>query len=148
MTESKLQRWTQYAAILVAVVTASSMIFGVLTYQRSAADQREAAALSILQDYLKLSIEHPDLASRDRGQPVDAKYQWFATHALFTAETLWRLEGEDEKWRKAIDSLLRQHRGYLGQGVFPCGDFMPDFLNYVRKRVPELKCAEPSPLLN
>jgi hypothetical protein len=41
-------------------------------------------------------VEHPDLASRERGEPVDAKYSWFATHALFTAETLWTLVGSDE----------------------------------------------------
>ena len=94
MAETKLQRLAQFAPILGAVVTASSMVFGVLTYQRSAAEQRQTAALGVLQEYVKLCVEHPDLASRDRSQPVDAKYNWFATHALFTAETLWRLVGD------------------------------------------------------
>ena len=104
------------------------MVFGVLTYQRSAAEQRQVAALGVLQEHLKLAVEHPDLASRDHDQPVDAKYGWFATHALFTAETLWGLVGNDPRWEKAIDAILRQHRGYLEQGVFPCGDYSREFV--------------------
>jgi len=142
MTKERLQLLTQYAAILGAIVTAGSMVFGVLTYRRGAVDQRQNAATGILQEYLKLSVEHPDLASRGSDQSVDVKYVSFATHALFTAETLWRLVGEDEKWRGSIDSIIRQHRGYLKQGVLTCDEFLPEFLDYVRKRVPELQCAE------
>ena len=118
------------------------MLFGVLTYQRSAAEHRQAASLTMLQEYLKLSVEHPDLASRLPDQPVDARYQWFATHALFTAETIWNLVGDDSRWQQAVDSILRQHRGYLVQGSFACGDYSPDFVEYVHTRVKELKCAQ------
>lgn len=138
---ARLERWAHYSTILAAAVTAGSMVFGVLTYQRSASDQRQIIALGILQDYLKTSVEHPDLASQDRNQPVDAKYLWFATHALFTAETLWGLVGTDPRWQRAVDSIVRQHRGYLVQGVFACDDFTPEFVDYVRQRVPDLKCA-------
>lgn len=140
-TEGRQQRTARYATILGAFVTAASMVFGVLTYQRSAAEQRQTIALSILQDYLKLAVEHPDLASRDQAKPVDAKYNWFAMHALFSAETLWSLVGDDAKWHKAIDSILRQHRGYLEQGVFVCDDFQSGFVEYLKNRLPTLKCA-------
>jgi hypothetical protein len=142
MTGERLQRWTQYAAILGAVVTAGSMVFGVLTYRRGVVEQRQNAATGILQEYLKLSVEHPDLAGRGSDQPMDAKYVSFAMHALFTAETLWRLVGEDEKWQGTIDAIIRQHRGYMQQGVLACDGFLPEFLNYMRMRVPELQCAE------
>jgi len=39
-------------------------------------------------------------------------------------------------------SILRQHRGYLMQGGFRCGDYTPDFVKYVQTRVPEVKCAQ------
>ena len=45
------------------------MVFGVITYQRSAAENRQAAALGMLQNYLKLAVEHPDLASRGPSSP-------------------------------------------------------------------------------
>ncbi len=95
----------------------------------------------MLQEYLKLAVEHPDLASRRPDQPADARYEWFATHALFTAETLSGLFGEDPRWERAIDSILREHRSYLVQGAFACGDYSPSFVKYIQSRIPELKCA-------
>ena len=142
LSETKRQRQAHFATILGALVTAGSMVFGVLTYQRSATESRQAAALGMLQDYLKLAIEHPDLASRTPEQPEDARYSWFATHALFTAETLWSLVGYDARWEQAIDAILRQHHGFLVQGSFACGDYTPDFVSYVQTRVRDLKCAQ------
>ena len=69
-SESKRQRAAHFATILGAVVTASSMVFGVLTYQRSAAENRQASSLNTLQEYLKLAVEHPDLASPRPDQSV------------------------------------------------------------------------------
>ncbi len=141
LSETKRQRQAHFATILGAVVTAGSMVFGVITYQRSATENRQAAALGMLQNHLKLAVEHPDLASRTPDQPVDARYSWFATHALFTAETLWSLVGDDLRWERAIDAILRQHHGYLVQGGFACGDYSPDFVNYIQTKVQDLKCA-------
>ena len=88
-----------------------------------------------------MAVEHPDLASRDPNQPVDDRYAWFATHALFTAETLWGLVGDDPRWTSSIASILRQHRGYLEQGLLVCGDFTPEFVTYMKSHMRELKCA-------
>lgn len=142
--EAKRQRQAHYATIVGAAVTAGSMVFGVLTYQRSAAHQRQAESLAILQEYLKLAIEHPDLASRRRDEPVDASYEWFATHALFTAETLLLLVGDDPRWTSSVASIVRQHQGYIEQGHVTCGDFTPEFVTYMRKQVQQLKCADQS----
>ena len=139
--EMRRQRQAHYATILGAAVTAGSMLFGVLTYQRSAANQRQAASLGILQDYLKMAVEHPNLASRDPGQAVDAEYEWFATHALFTAETLSVLVGDDPRWKSSIAFIVRQHHGYLDQGHFICGNFSSEFVTYVKTQVKDLKCA-------
>jgi hypothetical protein len=141
LSETRRQRQAHIATILGALVTAGSMVFGVLTYQRSAVEHRQAAALSMLQEYLKLAVEHPDLASPGPDQPVDARYEWFATQALFTAETLWGLVGEDPRWQRAIDSILREHQHYLVQGAFPCGDYTPAFVTYIQSRRPALKCG-------
>lgn len=141
LSETTRQRQAHLATILGALVTAGSMVFGVLTFHRSAVEHRQAAALGLLQDYLKLAVEHPELASRKPGQRMDARYDWFATNALFTAETIWGLVGDDSKWQRAVDSILRQHNGYLTQGAFNCGDYTPDFVKYLRVRVREFKCA-------
>jgi hypothetical protein len=142
LSEARRQRQAHFATILGAVVTAGSMLFGLLTYQRSAADQRQTAALGVVQEYLKLAIAHPELASPSPGQAVAARYTWFATHALFTAETLWGLVGDDSRWLRTIGSIMRQHRAYLMQGVMNCGDFRADFVDYVKSQIPELRCAQ------
>jgi hypothetical protein len=45
------------------------------------------------------------------------------------------------EWERAIASILRQHRGYLEQGVFTCGDYRADFVTHMRDRIPGLTCA-------
>jgi hypothetical protein len=142
MPEEKLNRLAQWAPIMGAIVTAASMIFGVLTYRRGVHEQRQAMAVGILQEYLKLSVEHPELASRVRDQPMDATYNWFATHALFTAETLWSLVGEDRKWERTIEYILRQHRDYLEQGTLSCDAYQPRFVEYMKDQFPELGCDQ------
>ena len=140
-SEARRQRQAHIATIFGALVTAGSMVFGLLTYQRSAAEHRQSAALEMLQAYLKLAVEHPDLASPRPDQPVDTRYEWFATHALFTAETLWDQVGNDLRWERAIAAILRQHQAYLMKGEFACGDYSPGFVEYIKTKVPALKCA-------
>jgi hypothetical protein len=91
--------------------------------------------------YLDLAVAHPDLASRDDRQPVDARYAWFATQSLTTAQTLWLLVGRQASWQLSINAIVRQHHSYLRSGVFVCDDFSPEFVRYLRTRVADLKCA-------
>jgi hypothetical protein len=98
-------------------------------------------ALGTLQHYLDLAVAHPDLASRDDRQPVDARYAWFATQSLTTAQTLWLLVGRQASWQLSINAIVRQHHSYLRSGVFVCDDFSPEFVRYLRTRVADLKCA-------
>lgn len=132
----------QWASLAGVLVTTASVIFGVLTYRRGAHEQRQAAAMGILQDYLKFSVDHPDLVSGDEHEPVDARYEWFMTHTLFTAETLWALVGDDQRWTKTLEVLVRPHRGYLHQGTLSCDAYTPGFVAYLKDRFPELKCAQ------
>ena len=142
MTDEKLKRLTQLAAVLGGIVTAASMIFGVMTYRRGVHEQRQVLAVGILQEYLKLSVDRPELASRTPDQPVDAKYIWFATHALFTAETLWTLVGRDEKWENTIEFVLRNHRDYLRQGAVGCEAYQTGFVEYLKGQFPEFRCGQ------
>jgi hypothetical protein len=64
-TSARQIRW---APVLAALVTTASMIFAVTTYWQGAREHRQASVIGILQDYLKFTVEHPELASR----PADA----------------------------------------------------------------------------
>jgi len=140
--EPRSARLIRWAPVLAAFVTTVSMIFAVTTYWQGAREHRQASAIGILQDYLKFSVEHPELASRPTDAPIDARYVWFATHTLFTVESLWTLVGEDERWDRTLEALLRPHRGYLQQGVMGCDAFDPGFYEFLKSRFPELKCKQ------
>jgi len=141
MTDTKLGRWVQYATILGAIVTAGSMVFGVMTYRRTAEEQRQSMALGVLQDYLRLSVEHPELASFEDGERVDIRHAWFAANALFSAQTLWKLEGHDPRWERVIKAIIRDHAIDLEKGDFACDEYEPEFIRYIDANVPTMKCA-------
>ena len=142
MKEDKLQEGAHWATIGGSIVTAASVLFAACTYYQTSQTQAEAAAVAVLQEYLKLAIEHPSLASRGPNTPVDSRYSsWFASHAFFTAETIYTLTDGEHGWDRAISAILREHHSYVIQKAFPCGDFDPDFVSLVRRRFPGMKCS-------
>lgn len=128
--------------IALAVATVVSVLFALWTYRSNAQAQVQLLALNSLQHYLDLAVTHPDLASRTDDQAVDARYGWFAAQALFTAQTLWTLVGDRMEWQRSINAIIRQHRPYLRSGAFVCDDFAPEFVRYLRERVPDIRCAD------
>jgi hypothetical protein len=141
MDPGVIQMIAVLASIFIAAGTVGALLWGVWTYKRSGEAQVQLLALGTLQHYLDLAVEHPDLASRDDSQPVDARYAWFATQSLTTAQTLWLLVGRQPNWQRSINAILRQHRSYLQSGALVCDDFSPEFVEYLRTRVANLKCA-------
>jgi hypothetical protein len=135
----------QLIAVLVSIVVATGNVFalvwGVWTYKRSADAQLQLLALQTLQHYLDLAVAHPELASREESLTVDLRYAWFAAQALTTAQTLWLLVRRNPNWQRSINAILRQHRSYLQSGMFECDDFSPEFVDYLRTQVADLKCA-------
>jgi len=141
---NRLQQMALWATVVVAVSGATTLLIGVRNYNRTAEAQVQLLALGTLQHYLDLAVAHPELASRDKDQPVDAQYGWFAAHALTTAQTLRLLVAQQADWQRSINAIIRQHRTYLRSGAFVCEDFTPEFVRYLRDRVEDLKCA-PAP---
>lgn len=141
MSPGVLQFLPIASGFIAALAAATAVAWAMWTYRRNAESQVQLLALGALQHYLDLAVAHPDLASREEGAPIDARYGWFAAHALVTAQTLWALSGNDENWRRPVDAIIRQHRAYLASGAFACADFRPDFVGYLRSKVPDLRCA-------
>jgi hypothetical protein len=139
--ELRWQRQAHLATILGAVVTAGSLVFGLLTYQRSAADQREVAALGVLQEYLKLAVEHPDLASRGPDEPVEPDM----AGSPRTRCSLPRLFGVSlattRDGREPSPQYCANTTAIWNRVSSPGGDFTPEFVKYLQTRVRTLKCA-------
>jgi hypothetical protein len=110
--------------------------------ERSAAAQTHAAAVGVLQDYMKLAIEHPDLANRADAAPVDDRYEWLAAHAYFSAETIYNLTHGEAEWDSTVASIVRLHHGLVRDSKFPCGDYSPRFDSLVKAELKaEFRCA-------
>lgn len=144
MESSALQQIALLASAVIAAAAVATLLWGIWMYKRNGEAQVQLLALGTLQHYLDLAIAHPELASREDGQPVDAQYSWFAAHALNTAQTLLTLVGHRVEWQRSINAIVRQHKSYLRSGLFVCSDFSPEFVSYLRERVADVRCAESS----
>jgi hypothetical protein len=107
----------------------------------------------MLQEYLTLATQYPELASRQTiRQIVEARYKnpeevlqnsetatearlnpkyvWFAAHATFTAESIYRLTKnlETEPWTATVLGLVENHRTYILHDVFPCEQYSEEFV--------------------
>ena len=142
MSIRPLQQVAIWASVVVAAVAAVSLAVGIWDNNRNAQAQVQLTALSVLQNYLNLAVQYPELASHDPNDPVDARYAWFAAHALNTAQTLQVLVGHHEDWQRAIDAIIRRQQPYLRSGLFECRDFSPAFVTYLQAQVADLRCAQ------
>ena len=138
-----LQQIAPWTSVVLAAAAVISLLVAVWSYRRNAEAQIQLLALANLQHYLDLAVAHPELASRNDDQPIDARYAWFAAQALTTAQTLRTLVGDQADWQRAVNAIVRQHRSYLRSGAFVCDDFSPEFVSHLRERVADLRCADP-----
>jgi hypothetical protein len=142
MSADTVQELVMWAGVVSAVAFWLTFLLGLYQYRRSTETQLQLTALGVLQHYLDLAVAHPELATREPDQPVDARYGWFAAQAMVTAQTLWQAVGRQPDWRRSIDAIIRHHETYLRSGAFTCHDFAPEFVAYLRQRVPGLRCAD------
>lgn len=97
----------------------------IVPWQIAASDrsQRENSAREIYREFLNISIQRPDLASRDLCAPATpaetAAYEGYVEYLLYTAEQVLTLGVQD--WGPTITARLSPHARYL------CGFEAADF---------------------
>jgi hypothetical protein len=139
----RLQNRAHKATIVAAMIATAGFIAGGWFSRDAAHSQARSVAVSVLQDYYKLAIEHQDLANRPDERPMDERYEWFASQAYFTAETIFILTGDTE-WRNTVRGIVHSHHAFVRDGGFVCEDFNPRFVKFVRTELPDFKCATDS----
>jgi hypothetical protein len=93
---------------LFALGTFTTALVGVIVALRN---QRETTAKATFREFLKLCVQHPELAE---GKPPAAQhdeYSWFVAYFLWTAEEI--LDYSPRKWRKNLAIHIRYHSQYL-----------------------------------
>lgn len=128
--------------------------------RRAANAQAEASAVGMLQSYLALAAQHPELASRQTWKDMkEARYRypdevgaanarkvhlardytWFATDAIYTAETLYNLTRQGHwattEWDETVMGIVDQHQTYVLHNVFPCDQYSPRFVEATKKHL-------------
>jgi hypothetical protein len=125
-------------AVIVATVTFCS---GTSTNKDSARAQTQAIATGILQDYLKVAIDHPRLAEGSERKPITNAYAWLASHAYFSAEAIYTLTQGQSGWDSTVTSIIRYHHGLVRDTLYACADYSAAFDSLVHKQLPnEYSC--------
>jgi hypothetical protein len=104
--------------------------------------QTEALAVNVLQDYMRVAIEHPDLSDRPDSLPVDDHYEWLASHAYFSAETINELTRGEAPWDSTVAAIVRYHHALVRDGRYACHDFHASFDSIVKRELgKEYRCV-------
>ncbi|HVF01091.1 MAG TPA: hypothetical protein VNA27_07100 [Rubrobacteraceae bacterium] len=117
--------------------------------QRTTEAQNEAAAVNAMQNHSKLSAEQvqytvpPDELSEGKYPslpPEQKSYSWYASHALFTAETIYNLKvGESYVWDEEIKEEMKGN-----PWVAAARQFVTDHKSYIRWNIENYGAGESS----
>jgi hypothetical protein len=127
------------ATVFIALFTAIAVIVALRAYKDSAEMNRRtteaqshAVAIGILQDYMKLAVEHPELASRYEKHPTADRRQWFASHAYSSAEAIYNLTRGEAPWDSTVSGIIDAHALLVTDGQYYCHDYEPAFDSLVQ----------------
>lgn len=135
--------------------------FNQKTFERNQEAQNEAAAVSAMQNHLALAAENPEYTTAPRQLPnekyenlskEEQKYTWYASHTLFTAETIhnlkansWDWDEEDAPWKGAAAQFVSENKPYIiwntntyGDKGSVCTQFTKGFTLFIEDQVGEV----------
>lgn len=168
--EDWLRLLAYMAELLAALVAVGAIFVAIVTYRGATEQHREnlraqteATATNVLQEHLNLATQHPNLASRQTAKQIvkarytnpeevlqgkeestearlEPDYVWFASHATFTAESIYNLTKDFETgtWKATVLGLVERHRTYVLNDVFPCEQYSREFVRLLSSDDPLL----------
>ena len=107
--------------ILAVIVAIAAFAISLFTFLDTRETQAETAAVAALQDHFKLVVEHPELQNeclnKGKGE-LTQECAWFASHALFTADTIDDLVGtlppeQREAWHNTLQGIVAKHAAFI-----------------------------------
>jgi uncharacterized protein (DUF1330 family) len=102
---------TALAASCAAVIAGFALFVARRQLNLNRENKRETTDKTIFRDFLKLCVEHPDLAYGSFKNQDRAKYEWFVAHFLWAAEEI--LEYAPTAWEPNLRLHVSYHRDYL-----------------------------------
>ena len=138
--------------------------------QQAASTQAEAAVSSLLQEHLKLATQYPELNTMQKPDVINSRfknpekamvnprkaalspqYAFFASHAVFTAETIYELmQGQEDQWatpawQNTVNVMIWRHNSYICNEAFNEDEYTDAFNKLIEDRLKPLGlCADSS----
>jgi hypothetical protein len=137
-----LQRITDKGVldILAVIFAAAALGISLWTFSDTRETQAETAAVAALQEYFKLVVDNPELQKRCLGEGESSREcAWFASYALFTADTIDDLVGtlpgeQREAWHNTLQGIVASHATFILSDDFPCDEFDEQFIiEYIKR---------------
>jgi hypothetical protein len=101
----------QAAPILTSLVATVGVFVAARQLYLNRKNQRETTAKTTFREFLKLCIQHPDLAYGKPGENEQEKYEWFVAHFLWAAEEL--LDYAPKEWDENLKLYLTYHGDFI-----------------------------------
>ena len=138
---NNLERMAHVARIATATIAGGALYVATDQIQSSNHSQRVATAQETYKDYLKLAIEHPEMADGDPPPKAAKSYGWFMSNFLYSAEQIFLLFPTDENWKKGLanQNQFCLHKGYLGD---PEADYQKNLKSHHHKDFQDFVNAE------
>src|SRR6266851_5844657 len=134
ISDSNLQRLAHWATVIAGISVAVTLWWGFISFKRTNNAQADAMAVKLMQDYLRLRLEHPEFPIRASSTPVDDKYIWFASHNVLIAETIYKLNRGDRGWEDTALGIVKDHQPFVYHAEFPCSEYDPQFRAFIQER--------------
>jgi hypothetical protein len=152
-----LEQFSRIATIVSALVAAAALVWNAHTFKetsrvneevlrKTTEQQRETAAATLYQSYLRLAFEHPTFVF-DRqdinklSESEGKKYTIFATISLEVAQQIHQLtDRSNALWRMTIKSIIENHHTFIILNFAACSDLDKDFVEFLKKEVKGYAC--------
>jgi hypothetical protein len=103
--------FTLIVAVLAFFVASIGLVVARRQLILNRQNQRETTAKATFREFLKLCVQHPDLADGKPPPDKQDEYEWFVAYLLWTAEEI--LEFSPDDWSANLRLHLGYHKNFL-----------------------------------
>jgi hypothetical protein len=135
-----LTQFAQIAQCCIPLVALGALGFAWAQLRLNRNNQRETTAKTTFREFLKITVEHPELAEGDYQSLVKTgkkeKYEWFVGYFLWATEEMLEYGERDPTWRYNLEMVASRHSEYFKTPEFQSE--LPGYNNKIRSLVAQI----------
>jgi hypothetical protein len=125
--------WAEIAPGLTPVVALIAVLIASVQLALNRIAQRETTAKATFREFLKLCVQHPDLADGKPPSDKQDEYSWFVAYFLWAAEET--LKYSRKEWKANLRLHMTYHKDYLKNDQRFRNEDLPTYSAAVRKLI-------------